>query len=130
MEINYRNVSPGDMILIYGEPKVIERVDRTHIATRGPKDTLELWGYGEDLRAIKLTDTKELIKLGFRKGSKDHLFKTIGKYKVEISPGDSSSIMYIYNLAHKNDETICLIYRSTLNDAQCMFYEETKQELL
>ena len=40
-----RDFHPGDIILVYGDIKVIERVDRTHLATRAANDSLELWSY-------------------------------------------------------------------------------------
>lgn len=64
--MNYRDVSPGDIILIHGEIKRIERVDRTHLATRGPNDSLELWSWEEDhLDFIFREDKSNLKSLGF-----------------------------------------------------------------
>ena len=64
--MNYRDVSPGDIILIYGEMKRVERVDRTHLATRSCNDSLELWGWGEDnLDFISRENKLHLKSLGF-----------------------------------------------------------------
>lgn len=63
--MTHRDLHPNDLILIYGDIKIVERVDRTHIATRGPHDSLELWAYSEQIQPIEITNKLVMKSLGF-----------------------------------------------------------------
>jgi hypothetical protein len=76
--LGYRDFHPGDIALVYGTPKRIERVDRTHVATRAENDNLELWAYSEDLRPIIHSDKLLLLDLGFAYKDDYYIFDTDG----------------------------------------------------
>lgn len=114
--MNYREVSPGDIILIYGEMKRVERVDRTHLATRGPRDSLELWGWGEDHLDFIFRENKLHLKsLGF------------------IERGDSlilNEVEWFTNHVYINSESDkYMAYCNTLNELQKFYYKHTGKEL-
>ena len=84
--MNYRDFHPGDIALVYGSPKKIERVDRTHIATRAENDNLELWAYSEDLRPIIHSDKLWLLDLGFAYKDDYYVYDTNDGYVVYWKP--------------------------------------------
>ena len=51
-KVTYRDFHPNDIILVYGDIRIVERVDRTHLATRGANDSLELWSYDGEIEQI------------------------------------------------------------------------------
>ena len=113
--MNYRDVSPGDIILINGEMKKICRVDRTHLAVRGDYDDLILYGWGEDhLKFIFRENKLHLKSLGF------------------IQEGDN---LKLDNIVWDTKNGYCYIngFKYTgcnyLNDLQKIYYKETKKEL-
>ena len=76
--MNYRDFHPGDKVYVYGDVKTLERVDRTHVATRGEYDHLELWAYSEDLRPITHSDKLILQDLGFAYKDDYYIYDTDG----------------------------------------------------
>lgn len=76
--MNYRDFHPSDIALVYGVRKQIERVDRTHIATRAENDKLELWGYSDGITPITHSDKLNLLDLGFAYKDDYYIFDTDG----------------------------------------------------
>lgn len=122
--MKYRDLHPGDVILIWGDAKVIERVDKTHIATRGPNDHLELWAYGEDhLDFIKFENRLHLRDLGFIEDGDALVFDTYDGYVIRWT----KEVCYIENDRIKKlaKHDCC----TTLNTVQQFFYEVAGIEL-
>ena len=121
--MTYRDLHPGDIILVWGDTKVVERVDRTHIATRGCNDHLELWAYGEDhLEFITFENRLHLKDLGFYDSGDALEFNTYDGYII-IWAKDFCTII--------NERENCPRgkYCKYLNEVQQFFYETTNIEL-
>lgn len=122
--MRYRDLHPGDIILVWGDTKVVERVDRTHIATRGYNDHLELWAYGEDhLEFIKFENRLHLKDLGFYDSDDALEFNTYDGYIIRWTK-DFCTIT-------TNEKENCPKgkYCKYLNEVQQFFYETTNVEL-
>lgn len=121
--MTYRDLHPGDIILVWGDTKVVERVDRTHIATRGSNDHLELWAYGEDhLEFIKFENRLHLKDLGFYDSGDALEFNTYDGYII-IWAKDFCTITNERENCPKGK------YCKYLNEVQQFFYETTNVEL-
>lgn len=86
--MTYRDFHPNDLILIYGDVKVVSRVDITHLATRGPDDSLELWGYGKEVQPISVDNKLVMSSLGFYE--RDGLLKydtKLGAIEINLERG-------------------------------------------
>lgn len=122
--MKYRDLHPGDIILVWGDTKIVERVDRTHIATRGYNDNLELWAYGEDhLEFIKFENRLHLKDLGFYDSGDALEFNTYDGYIIRWAK-DLCTIA--------NERKNCCPrgkYCKYLNEVQQFFYETTNVEL-
>jgi hypothetical protein len=125
--MKYRDLHPGDIILVWGDTKVVERVDRTHIATRGPNDHLELWSYdGDHLDSIKFENRLHLKDLGFTEDHSILVFDTYDGYVVRWT----KEACFIINERDKYPaKTMKSKYCATLNQVQQFFYEVTGIEL-
>lgn len=119
--MTYRNFHPGDKVLIYGDIKTIERVDRTHLATRGPNDQLELWAFSEAVQPITHSDRLVLLDLGFAYDKDDFIFDTHDGYVVHWKPINC----VVEDREGRPHRKVC----STLGDVQQLFYQIAGFEL-
>ena len=119
--MNYRDFHPGDIALVYGNPKRIERVDRTHVATRAANDNLELWAYSEELRPIVHSDRMLLLDLGFAYKDDYYIFDMNDGYVVYWKP--------INCIVEDRSGTPHRKRCKTLGDVQQFFYQISNFEL-
>lgn len=121
--MKYRDLHPGDIILVWGDTKVVERVDRTHIATRGSNDHLELWAYGEDhLEFIKFENRLHLKDLGFYDSGDALEFNTYDGYIIRWAKD-------LCTITNERENRPKGKYCKYLNEVQQFFYETTNVEL-
>lgn len=119
--MGYRDFHPGDIALVYGNLKEIERVDKTHIATRAANDNLELWAYSEDLFPVSYSDMIQLMNLGFIYKDDHYIYDTNDGYVVNWKFDDCLI---------KDREGIYHSKRcETLGDVQQFFYQISGFEL-
>lgn len=125
--MKHRDLHPGDIILVWGDAKIVERVDRTHIATRGCNGYLELWAYGEDhLEFVKFENRIHLKDLGFYDSGDALEFNTYDGYVVRWT----KEYCFIINERDKYPaKTMKSKYCTTLNQVQQFFYEIVGTEL-
>ena len=120
--MNYRDFHPGDVALVYGSPKRIERVDRTHVATRAANDQLELWAYSEDLQSITYSDRLILLDLGFAYKDDYYIYDVNDRYVVYWKPMNC--------IVEDRKDTHPFRKRcKTLGDVQQFFYQIANFEL-
>lgn len=121
--MKYRDLHPGDIILVWGDTKVVERVDRTHIATRGSNDRLELWAYGEDhLEFIKFENRLHLKDLGFYDSGDALEFNTYDGYIIRWTKD-------LCTITNERENCPKGKHCKYLNEVQQFFYETTNVEL-
>lgn len=114
-----RDLHPGDIVLIYGVPARIERVDRTHLATRRENDSLDLWSYQGEIEPLPIYDELAMKSVGFYKTSEGLNFRTgLGHVLVK---NNLCKIQYGDGYAEKEVKS--------LSDVQQFYYEVIGLEL-
>lgn len=118
---SYRDFHPTDVIQIYDTPYSLERVDLTHVATRGTFDNLELWSY-EAIDGVELIDFDQLLEIGF-----DYIDENTVKYR-------KAFITLKYNKPYitikHDDEEEEFFDVKYLHELQSLYYDITNEELI
>ena len=118
-----RDFHPGDIILVYGDIKVVERVDRTHLATRGTNDSLELWSYQGEIETIHIKNNFVMKSLGFYK--EDGLLK----FDIEYGAITIDPISCKCKIPYSKDGYEAEKIVETINDVQQFYFHITGEEL-
>ena len=122
-KVTYRDFHPNDIILVYGDIRIVERVDRTHLATRGVNDSLELWSYDGEIKQIKINNKFYMKQLGFYEENGFLKFDTqFGPITLELDYG-ICVIPYSKDGYEGNKQV------QTINDIQQFYYHLTDKEL-